>query len=338
MVRILSIDGGGIRGIIPAIVLRDIERRLRRAGGKRPLAGIFDLIAGTSTGALIALGLALPRQATAGAAGRRTEDGNRRAAMSSAAIVRLYERRGQEVFPSHFYRRWTVQAVRHKYPPAGLERLLGETFGAATLKDALTNLLITSLDTEKMEPHCFKNRPDRPVWKDDLNFFMRDAARAATAAPTYFPPAHISPVPPNGKLYCLVDGGLFAGNPAMLAYHEATKIFPRDKNFLILSLGTGIVSTGYRYDEIHRWGYLEWVNPAKGFPLAAMMLAGQSEAVTHRLSRMAGVRYVRLNASLAGASLQMDDARPQNVESLKAIAARLIAENRQAIDHLCELL
>ena len=336
MVKILSIDGGGIRGIIPAIVLNEIEYRLRRAGKGRPLANIFNLIAGTSTGALIALSLTLPETVSASAA-QRTETEGRRAAMSSAAIVRLYERHGREIFP-HFHRGWTVQAVRYKYPPLGLKRVLGETFGAATLKDALTNLLVTSFDTERMEPHCLKNRPSRSEWKDDLNFYMRDVAWAATAAPTYFPPAHVRPVPPNGKVYCLVDGGLFAGNPAMLAYVEATKIHPDQNEFLILSLGTGIDCTGYRYDEIQGWGYLEWMNPAKGFPLAAMMSAGQSEAVNHQLRRMTGVRYVRLNAPLDGASQQLDDARPRNIEALKAVAARIIADNRRTIDALCELL
>lgn len=195
IVMVLSIDGGGIRGIIPPLILREIEIRLKKAGKARPFSDIFHLIAGTSTGGLIALGLALPKSAKGEARNYIPEPD-----LSIDDIIELYEKRGQEIFPQgRFNRLRTVaQMFGDKYDEGGIEKILDETFKKATLKDALTNLLITSYETETMQPFCFKNRPSKTEWQDDENFYMRDAARAATAAPTYFIPARVDPVPLKG--------------------------------------------------------------------------------------------------------------------------------------------
>ena len=200
VVRILSIDGGGIRGLIPALVLQEIERRLKEAGKAHAFASIFDLIAGTSSGALIALGLALPK-ARASSSEVQKKGIMREPALSMNDIVDFYARRGQEIFPPSLGRRLrtTVQAFRHKYDGIGFERVLADTFGDAMLGDALTNLLITSFDSNTLQPHYLKSRPYRPEWKDDSNYYMRDAARASSAAPTFFSPAQIAPVPDNGE-------------------------------------------------------------------------------------------------------------------------------------------
>ena len=175
MVTILSIDGGGIRGLLPARVLQEIRRRLDLIGEKRPFSELFDLIAGTSSGALVALAVAL-----------RKEDGTER--YSASEIVELYARRGTEIFPPSFRSviHAAVQAFRHKYAPGLFERFLRDIFGDASLKSAATNLLITSFDTEAMQPHCMKRRPARGEWLTDPDYYMRDVARASSAAPTYF--------------------------------------------------------------------------------------------------------------------------------------------------------
>ena len=327
MVTILSIDGGGIRGLLPARVLQEIRHRLDLAGESRPFSELFDLIAGTSSGALVALAIAL-----------RKEDGTER--YSASEIVELYARRGTEIFPPSFRSaiHAVMQAFRHKYSPGPFERFLREIFGDASLKSAATNLLITSFDTEAMQPHCMKRRPARGEWLTDPDFYMRDVARASAAAPTYFPPARISPVGAPHIRFSLIDGAVFANNPSGLAYVESTKIFPTESEFLILSIGTGDPQHGYRYRDIYSWGYMEWVNPAKGFPIGAIMSAGQSEAVSHQLSRMSGVRYIRINAALGGCSLAIDDAGRKNLSCLTALADHMIALNDAAIDEVCRKL
>lgn len=327
MVTILSIDGGGIRGVIPARVLSEIRRRLDSGGERRTFAELFDLVAGTSTGALIALGLSL-----------RNGDGHE--AYSAPDMVDLYERRGKEIFPFSVRSviHAAVQIFRNKYPAAGFERVLRETFGDATMRDGATNLLITSFDTERMKPHWMKNRPRRAEWSEDRTYLMRDAARASAAAPTYFPPAFINPIGFPDERYSLIDGGVFANNPAGLAFVEATKIFPDEHDFLVLSLGTGEPRIGYPHFEIRNWGYMEWVNPAKGFPIGAIMSAGQSEVVNYQLKRMAGVRYLRVSGSLGSCSTAIDDAGRRNLDNLRALSDEIIAAHDAEIDEVCRAL
>ncbi len=324
---ILSVDGGGIRGLLPVRVLDEIRRRLEAAGSRKPLAGLFDLVAGTSAGAIVALGITVTNSA-----------GEPR--YSPGEILELYERRGTEIFPVSFRSmlQTAVQAVRFKYAPTGLCRVLADTFGDSTLRDAASYLLITSFDTEAMQPHCMKYLPDRCEPSDRPNYRMRDAARASSAAPTYFPPARISPIGHPNRHFTLVDGAVFANNPAGLAFVEATKIFPDESEFVVLSLGTGDPQQGYSYDEIRRWGYMEWVNPANGFPIGTIMSAGQSEAVSHQLRRISGVRYIRINTPLNGCSPAMDDAGPRNIACLRRQADLMIASHDAEIGQLCEIL
>lgn len=327
MVAILAIDGGGIRGLLPARILQEIQRRMGSSGDREPLARHFDLIAGTSTGSLIALGTAL-----------LDREGTER--YTASDIVDLYLRRGKEIFPPALRStvHTAVQAFHNKYAAAGLERLLRELFGDASLKSAATNLLVTSFDTEAMEPHCMKRRPPRGKWASDFDYYMRDAARASAAAPTYFPPAHISPIGNPHLKFSLIDGGVFANNPSGLAYVESTKIFPAENDFLILSLGTGKEHHGYRYDDIHSWGYVEWINPAKGFPLGAIASAGQGEMTNHQLSRLESVRYVRIDTSLRGCEAPIDDSSRRNLDCLNRIADTMIEEHDEQIDGVCRAL
>ena len=327
MVTILSIDGGGIRGLLPAMVLQEIRRRLDSQKDYRNFSNLFNLIAGTSTGALIALGLSL-----------KNKDGS--AGFPPDKIVDLYKYKSAEIFPLNHNKmvHTAFHVFRNKFSAAPFENLLFDFFGDTKMSDADTNLLITSFDTERMQPHCMKNRLPAEKWPEDFDFFMRDAARASAAAPTFFPPALISPAGTSELRYSLIDGAAFANNPAGLAYVEATKIFPDEKEFTILSLGTGKNMHGFTYDEIHSWGYVEWVNPMKGVPFAAMMSAGQSEAVNHQLSRIDNVRFIRINTVLDSGSTSIDDAGKENINNLENEALKMISQNENLIDEVCRLL
>ena len=300
---------------------------MNNVGERRPFSDLFDLIAGTSTGALIALALSL-----------RNRDGTER--FTAAQVVELYESRGTEIFPPSFRSalHTAVQAFRHKYSAEPFEQLLHDVFANESLQNAATNLLITSFDTEAMQPHCMKRRPRKSDRAEDPDYYMRDAARASAAAPTYFPPAHISAIGKETTKLSLIDGAVFANNPSGLAYVESTKIFPEESDFLILSLGTGDPQQGYRYEEVHSWGYLEWVNPMKGFPIGTIMSAGQSEAVSHQLTRMSGVRYLRLNVPLNGCAIAMDDASTKNLSCLARLADGMIEHFDAAIEDVCRML
>lgn len=348
-IRVLSIDGGGIRGYAPALVLADLERKREKRGKPESLASRFDLVAGTSTGALIALALqtqaaelepgrAIGTARGSGAVfGRPAFDAPRR--FTCAQVAELYERRGGELFPRH--RRESLglvrQALSSKYDAEPLERFLRETLGESRLSQAAGPVLVTSYDPERDEALVMKNLGDGP------DFLARDAARASSAAPTYFPAARIRELPPPGapepavgqnRVRTLVDGGLYANNPAMCAWVEARKLRPDARRFLVVSLGTGGAVRSWDVERLARWGYLDWVDPGKGSPLFAMMSRAQSESVDWMLAHLPGIDYVRLDPDLSAEASAIDDASPANLARLRTAALELIADNEVLLEDL----
>jgi uncharacterized protein len=225
--KVLSIDGGGIRGIIPAMVLAEIEERTGKS-----IAETFDLIAGTSTGGILALGLAMPG------------DGGR-PKYTASELIELYEDEGTSIFSG---RAGTIRNLfEERYPSAGVEGVLDRYFGDARLKDALSTVFVTSYEIELRAPFFF--RSERAKVDADYDFPMREVARATSAAPTYFEPAKVEARGPV-EYYALVDGGVFANNPAMCAYVEASSILKErgsastdEPTILVVSLGTGQLRT-----------------------------------------------------------------------------------------------
>jgi patatin-like phospholipase/acyl hydrolase len=332
-VRILSVDGGGIRGLIPALVLRRIRERLDELGVHGEFQELFDLMSGTSTGGLIVIGLSAPKPDPA-----EPERFLGRAVLSIENILELYLEKGQVIFPRSTFRglRSLEQVVHKKYSSRPIRDLMEELLGRATLKDSLCHLLVTSYDMARGTVFLFKNRPERKDrHQEDPNFRLAEVALATSAAPTYFEPVRLRSIGGAGEPMCLVDGGIFAANPAMCAYIEARKTFRFARRFQILSLGTGIVTRRYSCGDVNTWGYLEWVNPLRGEPLLSAMSTAQSECVDHQLRKLPGVEYFRINGALAEEHAQMDDAGPENLAGLRAAAERIIAENEESLERFC---
>lgn len=243
-VRILSIDGGGIRGIIPAIVLERIEDRCGA-----PIASLFHMIAGTSTGGIVAAGLAAPA--------RR---GRGQPLMSAAELIDLYRDRGPEIFHRDLWHglRSFAGTLDEKYDAANLERVLKDELGDTRLSTAITDVLIPSYDIERRRPHFFKSWKAQGIDLDhdetakQHDFRWRDAVRAATAAPTYFEPADIRQ---EGERFALIDGGVFANNPAMCALASARVVYPKATGYLVVSLGTGETQRRIPYGDAKDWGW-----------------------------------------------------------------------------------
>lgn len=332
-VKILSVDGGGIRGYIPALILQELERRLRERGEKRPLGRLFDLVAGTSTGSIIALGLAAPDQL------RGTVFSKRDAAFTAEEIAEMYEDHGLEIFPRRIFRQF--QTMRHafteKYNDGQFYEVLQYYFGERTIRDAITNVLIPSYDIEANEPIFMKKVPPKRLKKSTPNYYMSDAARASSAAPTYFEPIRVKSV--DGSLqHALIDGGVFANNPAMCAYVEAQKIYPGAKKYVILSLGTGTFSRHWTYEQVRNWGVLEWILPSKGVPIAIIMNRGQAKLVDYQLDHLPKVEYHRINPQLDECNADMDDAAPENMGCLKRNAAAAAEQYTATLDRLARIL
>jgi patatin-like phospholipase/acyl hydrolase len=345
VVTVLSVDGGGVRGLIPALVVQDLVRRINflqaerrrrhpilarlRPLGSPEVSELFDLFAGTSTGALMALGFA------------------RRRAYTPQELVDIYRRHATTIFPvTRFAALRTVrQAFAEKYDAAPFEALLHTLFGDERLSECVSNVLVATYDTDNRGPFFFKRYTPRVVRHNHVlrrkelklkDFLLRDVARATSAAPTYFLPAQIQAI--GGRTYSFLDGGLVANNPALSAYVEARTIYPDARRYVIVSLGTGRNGRRFEHETIAKWGYLEWVSPAHGVPLLSFISDGQSEAVAHSLKSMPRVDYYRLNADITAVAEEMDDARPGNMQAVEAMARTLIHENRHDLHRLARLL
>jgi patatin-like phospholipase/acyl hydrolase len=292
-VKALAIDGGGIRGLIPALVLAEIERRTGR-----PVATMVDLIAGTSTGGIIACGLAKPDP------------------MPATQIAAIYETDGPKIFD-----RSTVKIITsaggyldEKYDDDGLVTSLRSHLGTARLSEATTLVLLPVYDTEAREALLL-----RSDGTDDVS--MVDAAHATSAAPTYFEPVRL------GRR-TLVDGGVGAVNPAGYAFAEVG-----GSPDLLLSLGTGEHTRPLPYAKIKGWGRLEWAEP-----IIDVVFDAASDVVEAQLQRLAGDHYIRLQTRLEEASDALDDAGADNLAALRREAERLIADQSADIDRACAIL
>jgi len=309
--KILSIDGGGIRGLIPAVVLDRIEQRTGR-----PIAELFDVIAGTSTGGILALGLTC--------AG---EDGQPR--YNAAQLAELYINEGSTIFPHEIFAK-ERQLVGPKYPASGRERVLSDKLGAARLKDALTDVIVTAYDIERRSPVFFRSALAKR--SADHDFLARDVALATSAAPTYFPPVRLPAVAPQPD-YALVDGGVFANNPGMCAFVDDTTVNGDSERTLMVSLGTGVLTRRFAYEDAKGWGLLEWAPR-----VLDVVFDGVSDTVNYQLETLLGGRYHRLQAVLDKASDSMDDASKRNLEDLALQANGLLDQAEEQLEEICTAL
>jgi patatin-like phospholipase/acyl hydrolase len=320
-IRILSIDGGGIRGIIPAMLLAELERR---AG--RPICRLFDLVAGTSTGGILALALTKP-------------DSSGQPAFPAARLIELYERQGKRIFAPAWHR-WPIIGFLFdlffvRYRARNLARVLREYFGETRLSDVLTPVLIPAYELHKRDPWLFKS--ERAKVEADHDFPLHIAAYATSAAPTYFPPLEL-PAPEPWQWYALVDGGVYAQTPAMSAYVEAHTLYPDARDFIIASLGTGETKKPIPYRKAKRWGLAGWARP-----ILDVVFDGVSGTVTYELDQMlppidGSKRHYRFQATLAEGEDSLDDPSPENIQRLKTLGQQVIAENDATLASLVEAL
>ena len=317
--RILSIDGGGIRGLIPATILSVIEERT----GKQ-IAKLFDIIAGTSTGAILTLGLTRPDQF-----GQPQHSGR--------SLRELYEVNSPQIFrhPAS----WWENLLRPKYnSSAGITKIMEDNFGDARLKSAITDVLIPCYDIEHRSPHIFKSRWARRQHQYD--FRMSEVARAASATPTMFEPVRL-PRPFAGGYVSLVDGGVFANNPTLLALSEiSSRSIDKDDDFLVVSLGTGESMERMTRKYISDWGYIRW-----SIPMIELVSESISEAVHGQVRNMLPAttyqRYYRFQADLPDDTYYaLDDASRKNMDGLIHASETLLGdpETNREMDQLCEML
>lgn len=321
-IKILSIDGGGIRGILPAMLLAELERRT----GKRT-AEMFDLISGTSTGGIITLGLTMP-------------DEQGKPQHQAEAILELYEKQGRDIFSRTIWQRLqTLESIiGSKYPSDGLERILESYFNGVRLSQVITDVFLTSYDLERHEPYFFSSYQAHRNPERDL--LLRHVARATSAAPTYFDPAQVQ-FPGEDVPRTLVDGGLVANNPALSAFIEAREIYPKADSYILISIGTGDVLRPMPHEQAMNWGMMQWAQQ-----LFDVVVTAADRTIDYQLRRLLPVcvdgqqHYYRFQVPLQGddVSDQMDDISDKNIRGLKRLGKQLIDENDQKLNRIADLL
>ncbi len=291
--KILSIDGGGIRGIFPAAYLAELEKRFLSGGS---IADHFDMVAGTSTGGIISL-----------AFGK---------GMTAQQALGIYTERGHRIFPTKKgisrLARWTRSIFKPKHNQAVLKEELAEEFGETLFGESQCRCVIPSFDGQYGEPVIYKT-PHHPDYKLDQHKSMVDIALHTSAAPTIFPA-----VKDDGLV--MIDGGIWANNPVMNALVDALACYdvPRE-NIRILTIGTG-EATFSLTETARSGGKKDW---AILLPFLAASRAQSKNALGQAFLLTGKDNVVRIDVPESDTPIALDDV-TRSIRELPLVARSLV--------------
>jgi uncharacterized protein len=328
--RVLAIDGGGMRGIIPGEVLMALESKLRERSGRKDakIADYFDLIAGTSSGGIFACLYLCPE--------RRD---SKRARYTAQEVSNLLLHGGDKIFNISLWQkiRSLGGLTDERYPVEELNDILRGYLGRTRLSDLVKPCLVTAYDMQHR--HAFFFAQHVAAKNKQADFYACDVARATSAAPSFFEVANIKSL--SGKPYTMIDGGLFASNPSLCAYVEAHRFpsRPTARDLLFVSLGTGQVVTPYAYAQVQHWGIFDWLKP-----LLDVFMSGEAETVDYQLRHIFAAesvpdQYLRVNPLLGPeCSPDLDNACKDNLLALQACGLKTVLEHNAELDRMAGLL
>jgi len=329
-VRVLSLDGGGMRGIIPATVMEYVEKKLQEKT-KNPnvrIADYFDIIVGTSTGGILSCFYLTPSDSN--------EKDKPNAKYTASKALEFYSEKGYSIFNKSKHKSWfgfRQLFNSTQYKPQVIENIFREEFGDIKLTDLLKQCLVTTYNIESKSSFFFSNKENEDKKR---SFYVRDVVRSTSAAPTYFPPAEITNLATKQKMIN-IDGGVFANNPTMCAYAECRNSkflqaeFPSAKDMLILSIGTGGGQFDLpKVDKSGKWSVLKW---AKAIP--DIMMDGSIDTVHYQMKHLFATlekkhqfNYKRIDVPLNKRTYSPDmaDASPENIKALKQAGKEALLE------------
>nr|WP_256522443.1 CBASS cGAMP-activated phospholipase [Halobacillus sp. A5] len=296
--KILCIDGGGIRGILPVTILKAVEQDRQIQVGKD-----FDLIAGTSTGSIIAASIAL---------NKKMED-----------VLEFYQTYGKKIFK----RQAKVGLFKSVYSDRDLREMLRQVFGEIKLSEIEKPLLIPAVDITHGRPFTYRshvNESDKS--REDVHLW--NAVLSSCSAPVYFPPNNIS------QHYLSIDGGLWANNPSIAAITEVIQSFHTSlENIQVLSFGTGRQKIEFSFTKNKYWGLRQWMPlqlpSLKTKPkLLDLALHLSSESVSYHSQLLLGDRYLRIDDDLTK-EVPFDDINCMN--DLMTLGEQVYQRNKDAI-------
>jgi len=267
--NILSLSGGGFFGLYTATVLADLEQK---AG--KPIGQCFDLIAGTSIGGIIALGIAAEKTA---------DDIKKHIEKNGPYIFSNSPRANGNLLKLYKLARSSYWA---KYRTTALRETVSDIFGATLqMADLKHRVLIPAVNLTKGAPQIFKT-PHHPNFHMDSKLKVIEVALATSAAPTYFPLAEI-----GDSLYA--DGGLYANSPDLIALHEAECFLNQDmQDIHVLSIGTTTSQFSFSHNMNKNMGWRQWVDEDR---LTNVIIASQQQSVDFMMKHKLNERYLRMD-------------------------------------------
>ena len=312
MKKILSIDAGGVRGIIPATILAEIEARTGQ-----PVCNLFDFFAGTSTGGMLALSLTCPDSPDC-----------LRPSCSASDVKRLFHIWGNRVFGNRLSK--TDELLTNRSPGSRIEDMFHEYFGDTLLSSSIKPTMVTAFNLATRQPFFFNSA--KTEGSGGVDALMWQAARATTAISPYFPPFRLpvlsSPFRQAHEVH-LVDGSFFANNPAMLALAEARALFSDEDDFLLISLGCGEAARMPFPADSHQ----------KRRHIFECSLIAQSACVDYQMRAfLPAQRYIRIQAELIPGFDRFDDASKENLLAIDEIARETIVRYAELLDYLVDIL
>ncbi|CAO2182037.1 unnamed protein product [Urochloa humidicola] len=299
LITVLSIDGGGVKGIIPATFLAFLESKLQELDGSNArIAHYFDVIAGTSTGGLITAMLATPSPSNANQPCCEAKD-----------IVPFYLKHCPHIFPCRTGFFGWFGKILHiikliigpKYNGKYLHKIINYLLGDRRMKETLTNVVIPTYDVKCVKPTIFSTFKARSDTLMDAR--LADVCIGTSAAPTVLPAHYFETVDYHtgaSRSFNIIDGGLVANNPTLVAVSEITKQiqlrskeFPETKpldyrRYLVISLGTGLPEQDIKFDALHvaKWGIFGWLGWHYTMPLLHMFLHASSDMTDSHVANL----------------------------------------------------
>jgi patatin-like phospholipase/acyl hydrolase len=334
-VCVLSIDGGGIRQIIPSVILKYIEDVLKKENPNARLSDYFDFFVGADMGGILTSLLVIP-------------DANGRSKIDAKAALEFFTNNGEAIFDVSIWKRLKSMGgmTDEKYSSKKLEGLLNDLMGDNRLGDVVKPLMLSAYDVRNREAKLYSfTDAQNPI----RNFYLRDLCRASAAIPSYFEPARIKSE--TETPFTLVSGSLFASNPTMMAYAETRKmnfatiledddkpVFPMAQDLFVVSLGAGEVKKPYYFDTVKDWGEMSWLKP-----IMDMLTSSNSETVDYQMRQLFSTvtptnDYIRLNPKLKGVATEIDDASADNIRNLVDFSENFIKENKADLDLIVDKL
>jgi len=320
---ILSIDGGGIRGIVPAAILSYLEKEIQKIQKdyRIKIGNLVDFVAGTSTGSIVGSMMLIPNH-------------KKYPKYTMDEIVQMYFDMGDDVFKNHFWHNiktlWGL--LGPKFPSSNIEPLLLKEIGFCKLEDLVKPCMFSGYDIEKRKVIFYTNNDINKKYK---NYYVKDIIRGSTSIPSYFPPARFKD---GVNVNTIIDGGVFANNPSLAAYIEVSKTLSENMNphkMIVISLGTGDINhKSYSYKKTKKWGKTQWL-----MPIIDVLLASHSEVTSYEMEKLfkaynSSENYKRINPPIIFGDSNALNGSKENLTNLLKDTNNYINDNKEMLNDL----